>query len=313
MTITFRAKTAQGWTIDSPLTPFIFPDGAAHIKGADSETEYQYQIADVRGLDHDDLFMLSVWSETCEQRGERKVLILPYLPGARMDRGVPNGAAVYGSYISTFVAPDQIITIDPHSPAALSHFFPLDGVKTTVFPFERIIKNEVQDGSSDSKKQPYAGVIAPDKGAVDRATRAAKVMGVPVYLAGKTRDFETGKLTGFHMEDELPSEGKFLLVDDICDGGGTFLGLADAIGLGPERLDLWVTHGVFSNQDNVLELFKRFGVIHTTDSYRSQSQNVAGAIEVGLLDGFFDDGLGSPARRFKTHKLLPYLTEAINV
>ncbi len=292
MTVHFQAKTKQGWTIDSPLQPVVFPDGAAHIKGADTETRYQYQIADVRGLSHDDLFVLAMWSEACEQRGEKKVLILPYLPGARMDRGVPNGAAVYGSYISTFVAPDQIITVDPHSPAALRNFFPLDGEPTTVFPVERIIRREVQDASRDRvHNHDYVGVIAPDKGAHDRAAAAAKVMGVPVYQAGKTRDFATGKLSGFHMEDELPAEGKLLIVDDICDFGGTFLGLAEATGLDSDRLDLWVTHGVFSG--GFERLLTKFGQIHTTDSYYQRTEDTPSSVTV--------------------HRLTPYLYSEISV
>lgn len=291
MTIHFQAKTKQGWTIESPLQPVVFPDGAVHIKGADTETRYQYQIADVRGLSHDDLFVLAMWSEACEQRGEKMVLILPYLPGARMDRGVPNGSAVYGSYISTFVAPDQIITIDPHSPAALRQFFPLDGAPTTVFPVERIIRREVQDATSDTRAMPYVGVIAPDKGAHDRAERAARVMGVPVYTGGKTRDFATGKLSGFHMEDELPAEGKLLIVDDICDFGGTFLGLAEATGLDSDRLDLWVTHGVFSG--GFERLLTKFGQIHTTDSYYQNTEETPSSVVV--------------------HKLAPYLYPEIHI
>jgi len=66
----------------------------------------------------------------------------------------------------------------------------------------------------------YTGIIAPDKGALNRAEALAHAFEVPLYIGGKTRDFETGKLTGFTMES-LPEGGKFLIVDDICDGGGT--------------------------------------------------------------------------------------------
>ncbi|UVG35226.1 phosphoribosyl pyrophosphate transferase [Microbacterium phage Cece] len=302
MTIHFQAKHPTGFTVNSPLQPVVFPDGAVHVSGAYEETRYDYQIADVRGLSHDDLFVLGMWSEACEQRREAKVLILPYLPGARMDRGVPNGAAVYGSYISSFVAPDQIITIDPHSPDALRSFFPTLGRETTVFPVERIIRKALQDPSRDDQPQKYVGVIAPDKGAHERASRAAHVMGVPVYQAGKTRDFNTGKLSGFHMEDELPAEGKLLIVDDLCDGGGTFIGLAEATGLPKERLDLWVTHGVFSKGVNVLE--PHFGEVHTTDSYYSGPS-------LTMKD---DERDGKRAIDFKVvvHPLTPYLYPEID-
>lgn len=321
MSLRFRAKTAPGWTVDSPLQPFVFPDGAVHIKGADNPQEFKYQVAVVTGLSHDDLFTLAMWAEVSRERGEQTVLILPYLPGARMDRGVPNGSYVYSQYINNIVQPDQIITIDPHSEDAVAWYpthkmvrdwedtGPRIRVKSQdyfkVFPVERIIRNEVQDPSSDSKpNNTYQGVIAPDKGAHDRAAAAAKVMGnLPVYTGGKSRDFETGRITGFHMEDELPDEGRFLIVDDICDGGGTFLALAEATGLPKERLDLWVTHGIFSR--GIQPLLDRFGVIHTTDSFFSDSHTYFPSSVPGthLVD----------KTRVKVHKLGAYLEAEINL
>lgn len=293
MTISFRAKTTQGWTVDSPLKPFWFPGGEAHIKGVDEqEGAFEYQIADIRGSDPRDLIMASMWGQAVRARDEKAVLLLPYLPAARADRGVP----MLDSYVSLIadVAADQIIYLDPHSPAWVERYTNIDDIaKLTEFPFERIIKREIQDATSDVRPQPYAGVIAPDKGARVRAARAAHVMGVPHYTAGKTRDFETGQLTGFHMEDELPDQGKFLIVDDICDGGGTFVGLADAIyASNPDvQLDLWVTHGIFSKGTDALA--QKFDTIHTTDSWNVHAKDLEPSIKV--------------------HPVLPYLSGDINV
>jgi len=303
MTLTFRAHLKDtNLTIDSPLTPFWFPGGEAHIKGGEEQVgKFDYQIADLRGADPRDLIMAVAWAQVVHERGEKAVLFLPYLPGARADRGVPN-LHVYTTMIFEVEA-DQIIYLDPHSPEWIRDYTSMDDItKITEFPFTRIIKREVQNGDHDSGPHPYTGVIAPDHGAVDRASKAARAMGVPVYKAGKTRDFETGKLTGFHMEDELPAEGKFLIVDDICDGGGTFLGLAGAIGLPPERLDLWVTHGIFSK--GLWELSETFGEIHTTDSFLNDE---LGAYKIPSGDEFvLEDNV-------TVHKITPYFTEAIDV
>lgn len=308
MSIKFQAKHPSGFTVDSPLQPLVFPDGAVHITGADTETEYQYQIADVRGMDHTDLFTLAMWAMACDERSEKKVIILPYIPGARMDRGIVEGSAVYAWFILNDIAPHQIITIDTHSPRSVLFYenYARDKklLNFTVFPVERIIRKEVQDPTQDMKANNiYSGVIAPDKGAVDRATRAARAMGIPVYRAEKTRDFATGKLSGFHMVDDLPEEGRLLIVDDICDGGGTFVGLAEATGLPRERLDLWVTHGIFSKGIHVLS--DHFGVVHTTDSYyRGDSWKLK------------DDANGDKAAidfEVKVHKLIPYLYPEIKL
>jgi ribose-phosphate pyrophosphokinase len=319
MTIRFRAKTEQGWIIDSPLTAFRFPAGEVHIKGADSPVRCQYQVADLRGMSHDDLFTLMMWEDVIQKRGEKAIIFLPYLPGARADRGTPYGAELYAEFIAQMDV-DQIVTLDPHSPVWVEEWKastdaweanhgPFRQTKLTVFPFERIIRHEVQDGSSDSKPMPYDGVIAPDKGAVDRATRAATAMGVPVYRAEKTRNFETGQLEGFHMVDELPDGGRYLLVDDICDGGGTFIGLAKAIYGGPRtdnprkiKLDLWVTHGVFSQGLRALSDY--FDVIHTTNSYASYErlyeQHIHDHDVYELTNPFHEGGF------VNIHKIEPY-------
>lgn len=266
MTIKFRAKTRQGWTVDSQLTAVTFPDGAVHIAGVDSPTKFEAQIAWVTGLDHSDLFTLAMWAEACSERLEKAVLVLPYLPGARMDRGTPEGAKVYADFLGHVVAPTRMITLDPHSAVALETYetyMEMTGI--SVFPVERIIRKEIQDPTQDEKADTYVGVIAPDAGALVRATNAARAMGVPVYRAEKSRDFATGKLSGFHMLDELPSEGRLLIMDDLLDAGGTFKGLSSASGLGPDRVDLWVTH-MIGNRG--LSTFREnFGAIYTTDSY----------------------------------------------
>lgn len=284
MTISFHSRRLDGtWDTES-LKPFTFPAGESHVKGFDGfdTSNYDLFVADIRGHNPGDLFTAALWSDSLLDAwvqnddiavAKPTVLIMPYLPAARADRGFANLSA-YTQFVADQIVPDQIIYLDPHSPEwarSIKEYAEFPGTLTE-FPFERIIKHSIQDKTSDSKPQQYAGVIAPDHGAVDRATRAANVMGVPVYRAGKTRDFETGQLTGFHMEDELPAEGKFLIVDDICDGGGTFIGLAEAIGIGLQRLDLWVTHGVFSK--GLEELSKHFGNIHTTDSYYVETESL---------------------------------------
>lgn len=287
MTLKFRTKVKQGWTVDSTLEAFTFPGGEAHVKGSeDFGHEVDYQLADLRGADSHELFQLAMWSDACKRRYERTVLILPYLPGARADKGSPRGGAVYAEFIGGLHL-DQIITLDPHSPFMPNRLDFGPGY-LSIFPVERIIKRELGD-RGDHYDHPYVGVIAPDKGAIDRAQRAAKVLNVPLFKAEKTRNFETGKLTAFTCE-ELPATGKLLIVDDICDGGGTFIGLAEATGLRRERLDLWVTHGIFSQ--GFKTMLSYFDTIHTTDSWGLTAIHYPGV---------------------HVHPVLPYLTGEINV
>jgi len=312
MSISFHSKLESGLYVDSPFHALTFPAGEAHIVTPDAwdPNDYTLHIADVRGHDPQDLFMLAMWEEMLYTVSDdsnnpcNSAVLMPYLPGARADRGNPVGAKVYANFLNGLFL-GQIVTLDPHSPVMQGYICNTDkvgagGNNLTVFPFERIIKNEIQDASSGSKPQPYVGVIAPDRGAVDRAARAARVMGVPVYRAEKTRNFETGRLSGFHMVDSLPESGNFLLIDDICDGGRTFVGLADVIYESNPNvsLDLWVTHGVFPKEDGFKQLTQVFGKIHTTDSYHIPDNDNARLMKL--------------QESVVVHKLAPYLYGELN-
>jgi len=184
-------------------------------------------------------------------------LVVPYLPAARSDRGYPAGGRIYARLIN-LVGASEVHCFDPHSPA-MPHWIS----RCTVHEPTAAI-------AAAFAGRRIVGVIAPDAGAVSRAALAAGVLGVRLYRAGKHRDFSTGKLSGFFCEP-LPDHGMLLVVDDICDGGGTFRGLADAIGVPSTRLALWVSHGVFSGAADTLRNF--YSIIATTDSVRSQSLN----------------------------------------
>lgn len=244
---------------------FLFPGGESHValgQDAPAPTEvirpmpatrrnaHTTQVAYLHGASGDDLMTLAMWADAAKRNGHASVAFIPYLPGARQDRGVPLGAKVYADFINSLDI-DRIVCVDPHSdvmPALLNRLTVINLDQLPIWPH----------------LGTFVGVIAPDAGARKRAELVAGKLGVPIYQANKHRDFATGKLSGFTCE-ALPETGNLLVVDDICDAGGTFHGLAAATGLPAERLALWVTHGVFSPRAESLS--ERFALIATTDSH----------------------------------------------
>ena len=181
-------------------------------------------------------------------------LVLPYLPGARQDRVNPGGDVAFMSNTIADLINSynfmNVTTVDPHSDVMADRL-----VHLNVFPLERIYSRFWHG---------YTGIIAPDKGAQARAELAGKVLDKPVIYGGKTRDAETGKITGFTLEG-AEKGGHYLVVDDICDGGGTFLGLADKIDEAGAYADLYVTHGIFSKGTH--KLARRYKTLYTTDTW----------------------------------------------
>lgn len=194
-------------------------------------------------------------------------LILPYVPGARQDRTNPTGDVLFTIESVTSMINQRrfsrVVILDPHSP------------ETTI----RIHNVRVFPQSEVAKKlwQGYSGIIAADKGGKARAEAMAAAMNLPIYYGFKERNVATGKLTGFGL-DPIPAGGHYLVVDDICDGGGTFIGLAEKIREQGAYADLFVSHGIFSKGTD--ELKKYYKNIITTDSRQINERNDVLVVEL---------------------------------
>jgi len=268
MTIRFLAQVPSGYQVTASVQPFKFPAGEWHLKNTDADEKPIGAV--VYGTDPEDLVILGMWADYVHQRGEKAVAYIPYFPAARADRGVPFGAKVYADIVNSFNL-DEVVIFDPHSPVIVEL---INNVR--VIDSAPVIKSVIDKHGEGQ----YVGVIAPDKGAVARATQAAEALGVPLYKATKERDFETGKLLRFEVEP-LPEEGRLLIADDVCEAGGTFLGIAGVTGIPKERLSLWVSHGSFTGGAN--RLTEAFSRIYTTDSLPGAHREDVGAIVTPIL------------------------------
>lgn len=179
-------------------------------------------------------------------------LFIPYFPGARQDRkdqGAPFTVQMYADFINDLDF-NGVWVLDPHSdvtPALLNSVY--------AFPITKVMGQMVG----------YKGIIAPDVGARKRADKVGEAQKLPVFQAFKHRDPTTGVLSNFSVEPL--GVGRYLVVDDICDGGGTFAGLADAIQEDFDvELDLWVTHGIFSGA--AVSNLRSYSKIYTTNSWQ---------------------------------------------
>ncbi|AMU77873.1 phosphoribosyltransferase family protein [Mycobacteroides abscessus] len=256
MTISFKAYVQGRGTFSNVAEPFRFPGGEWHLRYmrqfAESDITW---IADVRGADANDLVKAGLLAQHVSylDQPHNFVLMLPYFPAARADRGTPLGAATYAKLINSMYA-DQVISVDLHSRAAWDWTNDLTEVPVTALFIDRALMG-----------REYDSVIAPDRGALSRAQQVATHLGIEVVRVEKYRDFATGRITGMELIGNVPKPGRFLVVDDICDGGGTFIALAELLNLPKDQLDLWVTHGIFSGKAG--QLHDHYGRIYTTDSH----------------------------------------------
>lgn len=251
----------NGKAIKHDIPPFFqFPGGEWDMK-----IERGYftgkEIAVVRGSDPNDYVKLALWASAVTKLGGHAHAVIPYLPAARADRGTPTGANIYADMIR-LANVESITVLDPHSQYMVERLEAQRKAIKAIAPRAIIRKNL-------DLFPKYDGVIAPDVGARLRASGIADVLdyeNANLLLAEKSRNFETGELSDFFVPVGIVDGKRYLVGDDICDGGGTFNGLADAIHakFPNVKLDLFVSHGIFSK--GVGDLFTRFDNIYTTDS-----------------------------------------------
>jgi ribose-phosphate pyrophosphokinase len=237
-----------------------YPAGEQHVELVD-DSPFDYIIADCRNFN--DLMNCLVANGILTRLGYVDLnpqWVIPYMPFARHDRRnhIFDGLELP---IAVEIARGlRASIIDPHSDVAgqVPHYTQAQVVEQAV----------VGHGLFDNG----ALVAIPDAGAVKKVDswfRRIHAL-VPHELQAiqclKKRDTITGKLSGFQVLADDLSDKAVTIVDDICDGGATFIGLAEALmekGVG--ELRLLVTHGLFTK--GVGTLLNYFDTIYTLDIY----------------------------------------------
>ena len=108
-------------------------------------------------------------------------------------------------------------------------------------------------------------IVYPDAGAVERYSKFDSVIS-----CSKVRDLETGKILEIKIDNPECVDGRPLMIyDDLCDGGGTFCGLAEALtklGVSKDQLNISVVHMV--NPRGIENLSNNFNHVWFTNSYK---------------------------------------------
>lgn len=194
-------------------------------------------------------------------------LVVPYFLGARSDRKFQDGGV---NYLKQVICPiinslnfTAVVTLDPHSDvleACLNNFEKVDNLKLVDEALSYIIGEDEED---------QVVLVSPDAGAYKKVFDVAKFMKIEkIITATKVRDLKTGNI----LRTEIPvldqhRKLKYVIVDDICDGGRTFIELAKAIKASRPTAEIYliVTHGIFSG--GFYDLNEMFDGIFCTNSY----------------------------------------------
>lgn len=216
-------------------------------------------------------------------------LNMPYIPYARQDRvcnpGEALGIRVFCDMINAMQF-DTVRVLMPHSDVASALLNNCDELRYEV-NWEAFVESKISNTDRRSLT-----IVSPDAGAMKRTLKFAQNYNnkvtpfepAHVIMADKVRDVMTGQITStvVHATREQVEGETCLIYDDICDGGMTFIKLAEALrNLGAKKIILAVPHGIFSK--GLIEIAKVIDQIITTNVFEDNMPEYR-SIDVNIMN-----------------------------
>lgn len=227
----FPDQTSQVWKVQLPICSVSQTFQILWLFESESELFHVLQLARLLQKDFSGQVRLNI----------------PYLPYARQDKEIQNQSTwalhLFADLLKT-AGFSEITTFDQHS----SLYFKSESAQKF---HESVFIHDV--------------VCFPDKGARARYPHLFKH---PYVYFDKVRNQSTGVIEGLALQDNSLDlrDKKILIVDDLCDGGGTFIQAAQQLNKkSPSQVDLCVSHGLFTKG---LEALYQAGIkkVYTTNS-----------------------------------------------
>lgn len=244
---------------------FDFSDGMPHVKMTEYPLGNVIGTLTLRCTTLRDLFILEQIADILHRNSITvEDLFLTSLIGSRMDRRLSNQeASTYFLVCERVVKAalklgSGVTLLDPHSQITVQC------MDAEVFTSAMYVEKALEHMRNVLGTQRQLILIAPDVGASKKVEALGELFNLRVAQGYKHRNQATGELTKFGLYNFSPYYGlDVLIVDDLCDGGRTFEGLAAELKFqGAGHISLYVTHGIFSKG---LPL-KNIDHIYTTNS-----------------------------------------------
>ena len=249
------------------IKTLLYPDNQPHVNIQDVNEDDEVGVVASLTSSQVVLELLETANALDNLFAKKKVLTIPYLMGARFDRLMQHGDSIDLKVIANLINMcgfEKVILFDPHSdvsPMLINN----SAVRTNQFLVE-------------SYNIPDTVLICPDAGAAKKIGKYLEWNDniVDVVYCTKTRNLSNGKLTISVLEPEKCDGKNCLIIDDICDGGGTFIGIANQVNA--KHMTLMVSHGIFSQ--GFAQLKELFDHIVTTNSrYQTNNENFVTTIK----------------------------------
>ncbi|OYT57765.1 ribose-phosphate diphosphokinase [Euryarchaeota archaeon ex4484_162] len=260
-----------------------FPDNELYIRILDEIEDEDIVVVQNTYPDNNIIELLLLQDALSEAGANTITVVIPYFGYSRQDKkfnkGEPISARAIAEHISLHAS--KTIIIDPHKKHILD-FFRIPAVSCTAV-------SEIAEYIKNKKNSNIDLVLAPDKGALERAQMASNIIDCEYDYMEKTRISD-------HIVEIKPKnlnvkKKKILIIDDIISTGGTMAkSIKELKRQGAEKIYVACTHGLFIG--NAVEKLLSAGCdeIISTDTIHSKFSKVkiascvAKILEEKLLD-----------------------------
>jgi len=241
-----------------------FPDDELYVRITDDISGEDVIIVQTAYPDSNIIELFLIQNAAQEAGADKITVVVPYLGYGRQDKKFENGEPISAKAIANLIGQnaDRVITVDPHKEHILD-FFSISAFSCSAVP----------ELAKYLKEKDVNMVLAPDKGALDRAKQASKIIGCDFDYMEKTRiDSTTVKI----KPKNLDAKGKkAAIIDDIISTGGTMAqSIKELKKQGAKEVLVACTHGLFAG-DAIKKLVSAgCNEIISTDTIKSDFSKV---------------------------------------
>jgi ribose-phosphate pyrophosphokinase len=243
-----------------------FPDGECYVR-IDEDLKGQQVVVVQTTYPDPNLVELFILLDAARDMAPAKLTtVVPYFGYARQDKRFKNGEAISARAFVKLInnCTDEFVSVDIHAPKILDNFTIPHTNVSVMKAFGEFFKDKGVDL-----------VLAPDKGALDRANTVAKVLGCPWDHLEKTRiDGSTVKMA----PKAIDAKGKVVaIVDDIIATGGTIIKATEALkAQGALKVFAACAHGLYTS--NALDrLTPVCDAVYSADTLENPTSHVSAA------------------------------------
>lgn len=250
-----------------------FPDGELYVRLLDDVSNEDVIIVQTTFPDEKIIELFLLMDAAKEAKANSITVVAPYFGYARQDQKFKDGEPISARAIAKLISlnADFFVTVDPHKEYILD-FFDCEAKSCSA----------VSAIAEHLKTKDVDMILAPDRGALNRAKKAASIIGCDFDYMEKTRiDGETVEI----KPKSLDAKNKNVaIVDDIISTGGTMSKSIHQLKKnGAKKIYAVCTHGLFA--DNAIEKLQKAGCykIISSDTIENKFSEVKVASTISQL------------------------------